>query len=146
MVRNCVFNRSFLCYSPINFFIIHVGKVGLIFIAILHYFEKTIQLVVFLQRDVFFTVFILLISFIGSVVVINVMQQSIPNHLPTVLRTWKFLPEFLRSLKPYDKLISKYLCFMNCCKKLRTSDQENNEKYDFATVLHSNKAFENETF
>ena len=46
------------------------------------------------------------------------MQKKHPKQLPDVLKDWSFLPAPLRSLKPYDRVISK--CFMRCkcCKKL----------------------------
>ncbi len=48
--------------------------------------------------------FLLILTFI---VIVNIMQSKKPNCLPTKLRTWDFLPEPLRSLRPYDRVISK---------------------------------------
>ena len=37
------------------------------------------------------------------VVILNVLQAKIPNHLPDALRTWEFLPLWMRSLEPMDR-------------------------------------------
>jgi solute carrier family 34 (sodium-dependent phosphate cotransporter) len=62
---------------------------------------------------------IVLISVLGVVIVItvvagiiNLMQNKWPKVLPEWLRTWNFLPLFMHSLEPYDRLISK-VC--KCC-------------------------------
>ena len=39
------------------------------------------------------------------VVLINVLQAKAPQYLPPVLRTWEFLPPWLSSLEPFDRLI-----------------------------------------
>ncbi|CAB3988680.1 sodium-dependent phosphate transport 2B-like [Paramuricea clavata] len=52
------------------------------------------------------------------VVIINLLQNKMPSILPTLLRTWKWLPECLRSLKPYDKVFVKIIeVFKSCCGK-----------------------------
>ncbi|XP_046851959.1 sodium-dependent phosphate transport protein 2B-like isoform X2 [Xenia sp. Carnegie-2017] len=49
---------------------------------------------------------------------INVLQKKKPSFLPTLLRTWKWLPECLRSLKPYDKVFIKLSTALSpCCGK-----------------------------
>ena len=50
----------------------------------------------------------------------NVLQNKKPNWLPKVLRTWDFLPEPLRSLEPYDKIMMKYVL---CCKKFKAGSK-----------------------
>uniref|UniRef100_A0A3Q3A503 Sodium-dependent phosphate transport protein 2A n=1 Tax=Kryptolebias marmoratus TaxID=37003 RepID=A0A3Q3A503_KRYMA len=47
------------------------------------------------------------------VFMVNVMQARSPRHLPTRLRTWDFLPKWMRSLKPLDRLIAKATV---CCR------------------------------
>jgi sodium-dependent phosphate cotransporter len=37
------------------------------------------------------------------VIVINVVQNKRIKWLPSGLRNWSFLPEYLRSLEPYDR-------------------------------------------
>ena len=52
------------------------------------------------------------------VAVVNVLQARRPQYLPAKLRTWAWLPEPLRSLRPYDVHIFGPLgraCV--CCKK-----------------------------
>lgn len=44
------------------------------------------------------------------VVIINVIQRKRPALLPSVLRTWDFLPWFLHSLKPLDYLLGCRWC------------------------------------
>ncbi|KAL6117721.1 slc34a1 [Pungitius sinensis] len=41
------------------------------------------------------------------IVMVNVMQAHSPRHLPTKLRSWDFLPKWMHSLKPLDRLITK---------------------------------------
>lgn len=38
---------------------------------------------------------------------VNVMQTHSPSRLPTRLQTWDFLPQWMRSFKPLDRLITK---------------------------------------
>ncbi|CAG2211305.1 NPT [Mytilus edulis] len=55
---------------------------------------------------------------IFNVVVLNVLQSKKPTWLPARLRTWDFLPEFLHSLKPYDKVFTACsICFCTSCQK-----------------------------
>lgn len=61
------------------------------------------------------------------VVIINVLQSKKPDWLPKKIRTWDFLPEPLRSLRPYDQLIWKFVSiwgrYCKCCK----SNNKNND-------------------
>lgn len=41
------------------------------------------------------------------IIIINIMQSKAPHSLPEVLRTWNWAPTPLRSLEPYDKVVSK---------------------------------------
>jgi hypothetical protein len=54
----------------------------------------------------------LLAFFILCIIVINIAQKYFPSWLPKVLRTWEFMPLFMRSLKPYDEILMK----IRCCK------------------------------
>jgi len=57
------------------------------------------------------------------VVIVNTFQTRKPDALPAILKTWEFLPEWMRSLGPMDrvicapmnKLICAPLCGI-CCK------------------------------
>ncbi|XP_052766305.1 sodium-dependent phosphate transport protein 2B-like [Mya arenaria] len=48
--------------------------------------------------------------------VIKVIQNKAPGCLPVVLRDWKFLPKWLRSLEPADRVIQKVVRFLPCCR------------------------------
>ncbi|XP_077990687.1 sodium-dependent phosphate transport protein 2B-like [Glandiceps talaboti] len=66
-----------------------------------------------------FTVIVLSIIFI--VAVINILQAKCPRCLPKFMRTWEFLPLWMRSLEPYDRLviwcgIGCGKCTAKCCK------------------------------
>ncbi len=56
-------------------------------------------------------VFLLLIA-IG---VLNLLQKYKPHWLPEKLRTWEFLPEWMRSLAPLDRYVQKMLSLCSCC-------------------------------
>lgn len=54
------------------------------------------------------------------IVVINVLQTKAPHVLPEVLENWKWAPKWLRSLEPYDRVVTKIVNFVNtklcCCR------------------------------
>ncbi|KAM4020846.1 sodium-dependent phosphate transport protein 2C isoform 1-T2 [Anomaloglossus baeobatrachus] len=66
----------------------------------------------------------LLIMFI-AVIIINVLQKRFPKCLPSFLRNWDFLPIWLHSLRPWDKLLYK-MC--GCCCKKCSHDEEEKSK------------------
>ncbi|KAI9561077.1 (+)/Pi cotransporter [Daphnia sinensis] len=45
-----------------------------------------------------------------AVVIINVFQRYCPFLLPPVMRNWLWLPDFCRSLEPYDRHFTKFPC------------------------------------
>lgn len=67
---------------------------------------------------VFGSIFVVVVAFI---VVLNILQRKKSNWLPEMLRTWNFLPKFLRSLEPYDNifLACSPICF---CKQCQNKD------------------------
>lgn len=67
------------------------------------------------------------------VVVVNILQNQRPNWLPAVLRSWDFLPLFMRSLQPYDRVFTKYLLCCKCCNK-----QAPTEDGDQSVIISSN--------
>lgn len=71
------------------------------------------------------------------------MQRKYPKMLPDFLKDWKFLPEPLRSLKPYDRVITKYFLCLPCCKKLVNSEGQDAKLKRNTT---STQAFCNNTF
>ncbi|XP_064594419.1 sodium-dependent phosphate transport protein 2B-like isoform X2 [Liolophura sinensis] len=65
------------------------------------------------------------------IVLINVLQRKAPRVLPATLKSWKFLPKWMRSLQPLDKLLQKVgevvqKCCPCCCKK-DSSDESYSE-------------------
>nr|XP_018672441.1 sodium-dependent phosphate transport protein 2B-like [Ciona intestinalis] len=67
---------------------------------------------------------ILVLAILFFVTVTNLLQTHRPQWLPAVLRSWKFLPEWMRSLRPYDTFFTKYLLCQCCCKPPVDSDSE----------------------
>ncbi|XP_062856835.1 sodium-dependent phosphate transport protein 2A [Trichomycterus rosablanca] len=53
------------------------------------------------------------------ILLVNLLQSHSPAHLPRCLRNWDFLPVWMRSLKPLDKLISKGTDL--CCQSDKSS-------------------------
>merc|ERR1719167_1556013 len=66
-----------------------------------------------------FTISVVL-TLVFSVTVTN-LQTKAPRFLPKVLKTWNFLPLWLHSLDPWDKLIVSTLGL--CCKKKEEADE-----------------------
>uniref|UniRef100_A0A6A7FVX6 Sodium-dependent phosphate transporter n=3 Tax=Hirondellea gigas TaxID=1518452 RepID=A0A6A7FVX6_9CRUS len=50
------------------------------------------------------------------IVLLNVLQNKIPDRLPAKLQNWNFLPLPLRSLEPYDKILTSSPCCSSCRK------------------------------
>ncbi|RUS84691.1 hypothetical protein EGW08_007561 [Elysia chlorotica] len=71
-------------------------------------------------RAAFIVVLSLISAIVVFVVVVTLMQRSrtFSNFLPGVLRSWQFLPEFMRSLQPLDRGLNSLVsnCFCKCCK------------------------------
>ena len=70
----------------------------------------------------FIVVLCIIFAIVIFVVVVTLMQRSrtFSNFLPAVLRTWVFLPEFMRSLAPLDRCLNSLVstCFCcQCCKE-----------------------------
>lgn len=56
---------------------------------------------------------------------VNVMQNRSPRHLPAKLQNWDFLPQWMRSLKPLDRLITKAtICCSSPCERRQQNDEE----------------------
>ena len=60
------------------------------------------------------------------IAMVNVMQAHSPRHLPAKLQTWDFLPQWMRSLKPLDRLITKatVCCSITCEAGLGDEEEE----------------------
>lgn len=50
------------------------------------------------------------------VMIVTVMQRKIPSALPEILRTWNWLPLWMRSLEPLDNVILRVADFASICK------------------------------
>ena len=76
-------------------------------------------------NDIVFAVlgipFLIIIIFI---VVVNIMQRKCPRYLPKVLKSWDFLPLFLHSLEPYDRVITGWKCCNKCTQATVEVDPE----------------------
>ncbi|XP_044220633.1 sodium-dependent phosphate transport protein 2A-like [Thunnus albacares] len=68
------------------------------------------------------------------ITMVNVMQARSPRHLPTKLQTWDFLPQWMRSLKPLDRLITKATV---CCSFACKEGQGEEEEEDISTQMTS---------
>ena len=56
------------------------------------------------------------ICVLTAIIIINVLQRKMAHVLPETLQTWKFLPKWMRSLKPYDSVIHLISCAdCRCC-------------------------------
>ncbi|KAL3044923.1 hypothetical protein OYC64_013236 [Pagothenia borchgrevinki] len=58
---------------------------------------------------------------------INVMQARTTRHLPTKLQSWDFLPQWMRSLKPLDRLITKATACH--CEEGQGEEEEEEEEH-----------------
>ena len=74
----------------------------------------------------------LVVLVILIVVIVNFLQNKCPKRLPTFLQCWEFLPTFLRSLEPYDKMLMKVVEYFKfpCCKKVRKKSNTDNTNED----------------
>lgn len=53
------------------------------------------------------------------IILVNLLQSHSPTHLPQCLRNWDFLPLWMHSLKPLDKLITKATVL--CCQSNKSN-------------------------
>lgn len=59
------------------------------------------------------------------IAMVNVMQARSPGHLPAKLQTWDFLPQWMHSLKPLDRLITKAtVCCSFTCEEGQGEEEE----------------------
>lgn len=70
----------------------------------------------------FMAVGIPLLTILVIVIFVNILQVKAPKCLPRKLRNWEFLPLWLHSLEPYDRMIGKFMC-MQCCKNCQDEKQ-----------------------
>lgn len=82
------------------------------------------------------------------VIVINIMQSRCPRYLPSCLRTWGFLPRPLRSMKPWDRVITKAMTFCGqrcccCCKCCRNAGEVRGKEEEEAHRKKSLEMYDN---
>lgn len=88
-----------------------------------------------------------IVLFVILVIVINLMQSRCPRYLPKVLRNWNFLPRPLRSLGPWDKVVTSMFGFCSkrcccCCKCKCCTSQEEDKKSRKSLEVYDNQAME----
>lgn len=88
------------------------------------------------------------VALVIFVLVVNIMQSHYPHFLIPALRNWDFLPRPLHSLKPWDRIVTRFMgfsrkrcCCCKCCKccwKEEVDEEEKNKKglemYDNLTL------------
>lgn len=74
--------------------------------------------------------------FILILVAIYNMQHKCPQVLPPFLRSWDWLPEWMHSLEPYDRMITG----MPCCAKCRDDAFESDSEDEELSVVVSRKS------
>jgi solute carrier family 34 (sodium-dependent phosphate cotransporter) len=78
------------------------------------------------------------------IIIINMLQSKVPNVLPKAMRNWEWLPEPLRSLAPYDKVIRKILRVIPGCRSLTTHVESSPQRS--VTILKDPLEFNKLTF
>ncbi|XP_069576126.1 sodium-dependent phosphate transport protein 2A [Brachyistius frenatus] len=63
------------------------------------------------------------------IAMVNVMQARSPRHLPAKLQNWDFLPKWMHSLKPLDRLITKTIVCCNCTIEEGQGEEEEEEEH-----------------
>ncbi|XP_055015153.1 sodium-dependent phosphate transport protein 2A isoform X2 [Boleophthalmus pectinirostris] len=59
------------------------------------------------------------------ITLINLMQNYSPGRLPSMLQNWDFLPPWMRSFKPLDRLITRVTV---CCRGGQGQDRDSGEE------------------
>ena len=75
--------------------------------------------------------------FAAFIVIVKILQAKKPKCLPRILRDWKFLPTYFRSLEPYDRVIMKLFGWCRCWKK--KNDEEKGNALEEITELGKEK-------
>ena len=58
----------------------------------------------------------LVLVVLAFITIINVMQNRFPEKLPAMLQDWTFLPLWMRSLEPLDRVVCSKIPTPKCCK------------------------------
>uniref|UniRef100_A0A914E088 Uncharacterized protein n=1 Tax=Acrobeloides nanus TaxID=290746 RepID=A0A914E088_9BILA len=91
---------------------------ALIYIAVI-FFILPIYLfgVSFLPLPIMLSMICIPLGFFAILILINYIQVKCPGNLPQKLRSWNFLPDYLHSLHPYDKAMTRYCTKISFCRK-----------------------------
>ena len=76
-----------------------------------------------------------IVILIIAAIILKILQLKVPNRLPLKLRNWHFMPIWLRSLEPYDRIF-KSLTRRTCCGHNR--NQCNESSGDSIDIRSSN--------
>jgi sodium-dependent phosphate cotransporter len=64
-----------------------------------------------------------LVGLVFLIILVNVLQQRQPSWLPRCLRAWAWLPLWLHSLEPWDRLVT-HCCPGRVCSPHKTHAKE----------------------
>ena len=78
-----------------------------IFVALTLVDSQGIAMYTFLGLIIFITILVATLKFLQS-------KESLKKYLPEKLHTFEFLPKFLRSLEPYDQILTGWSCGQKC--------------------------------
>lgn len=81
------------------------------------------------NKYLFGIVLALVLLLILLIVALNLAQKHCKAKLPLLLRDWKFLPECLRSLAPYDRLIMSVVDFFRNLKEKKSMSDDTDIQY-----------------
>ncbi|XP_030621352.1 sodium-dependent phosphate transport protein 2A [Chanos chanos] len=77
------------------------------------------------------------------IILVNLLQSHSPHYLPKQMQNWEFLPHWMHSLKPLDRIITKATV---CCTPVRTNlDPEPTAHADTPTVAPASTAVQRKT-
>ncbi|XP_052401276.1 solute carrier family 34 member 2a [Carassius gibelio] len=76
-----------------------------------------------------------IVAILILVIIVNLLQKHKPQWLPSVLRSWDFLPQWAHSLEPWDRVVTimaaRCCCCCKCCNVTEevkeTGTQENKD-------------------
>ncbi|KAJ8277147.1 hypothetical protein GJAV_G00071960 [Gymnothorax javanicus] len=88
------------------------------------------------------------LALVLAVIIINTFQSRWPHRLPAVLRTWDFLPHWMHSLAPGDRIVTAAMSFCGrrcccCCKCCKSNKSGPEEDDDGKKKAHSLEMYDN---
>ncbi|KAL4635408.1 sodium-dependent phosphate transport protein 2B-like [Arapaima gigas] len=84
-----------------------------------------------------------ILAVVVFVIIVNVLQSHCPRGLPPLLRTWDFLPYWMHSLAPTDRMVTAMTSFCSrkcccCCRRCKTTGTQADQKSEHSS-LHEEK-------